>query len=505
MKTKLNILLIAGLFLVASCTDLSEKLYDKLDSGEYGKTDEEIESIVGRAYASLRGGSSDGINYYPCSEFVFFLSAVSSDECLIPVRTGGDWYDDGAYVELHQHTWTADNSKIWALWKYCYSGIASVNSIIYQVEQSNMEKELRTPLLAELKGVRAYYYYKLLDGYGNVPVDTSYVVTEAPDTSPRAEVYEFVEKELLDNRAYLPDNAYGRFTKDAANVLLARLYLNSEVYINKARWEDCLTVCNEISGELEFDYFASFKTENQYSKEIIFSIPYDSKMGTVGNYLASMTYHYDQKDAFSATGNYQWCANGIYAQPGLYSAFDDNDIRRNSLLAGPQVNLKTGEVILIDGSIPLNYTEDVSNFNREPYTPQNEGIRLSKYEDKEGDSWERDYDMVLMRYAEVLMMQAECYVRLNQPKNARPFVQQIHERVSLDTPAVIDLDFIDQELRREFVFEDHRRTDNIRFGTFFNPWWEKGTDPADKRTALFPIPQKEIEKNSKLEQNPGYR
>jgi len=500
-KTTLSLCLAVGICLGA-CTDLTEDLYDRVQSSDYGKTPAEIETIVGRAYSSLRGGASDGVNFYPTGEFVFFVTSVSSDECVIPTRVGGDWYDDGVYIDLHKHTWDADNPKIWAPWKYCYNGIASTNAIIYQVEQSGLDAEASRPLFAELKTLRAYYYYKLLDLYGNVPLDTTYVTDEAPGTSPRAEVYAFVEKELLENVAYLPDNAYGRFTKNAANLLLGRLYLNSEVYIGEARWEDCLAACSRISGQLEPDYFASFKTDNQTSNEIIFGIPYDSKMGTVGNYLASMTYHYEQMWAFSATGNYQWCGNGISAQPGLYSAFEEGDVRRNSLLIGPQIDLRTGSTIIMPASgNPLDYTEDIGNINE---ALQNEGARLSKYEDKAGDAWERDYDLVLMRYAEVLMMQAECNVRLGNPAAARPFVEQIRTRAGLGTPETIDLAFIDQELRREFVFEDHRRTDNIRFGTFFEAWWEKGEDPADKHTGLFPIPQQELNKNSKLDQNPGY-
>ncbi len=502
MKLKLSLYITVGICLLNACTDLSEELYDRVRSSDYGKTPAEIETIVGRAYSSLRGGASDGVNFYPTGEFVFFVTSVSSDECVIPTRVGGDWYDDGVYVDLHKHTWTADNPKIWAPWKYCYNGIAATNAIIYQVEQSGLDAEDSHPLFAELKGLRAYYYYKLLDLYGNVPLDTTYVTNEAPGTSPRAEVYEFIEKELLENVDYLPENAYGRFTKDAANLLLARLYLNSEVYIGQVRWEDCLTACSRISGQLEPNYFASFSTENQTSREIIFSIPYDATVGTVGNYLASMTYHYEQMWAFSATGNYQWCGNGISAQPGLYSAFEENDVRRNSIRIGPQIDLRTGSTIIMPASgNPLDYTEEISNINE---ALQNEGARLSKYEDKEGDLWERNYDMVLMRYAEVLMMQAECNVRLGNPAAARPFVEQIRSRAGLSTPETIDLAFIDQELRREFVFEDHRRTDNIRFGTFFGAWWEKEADPADKHTGLFPIPQQERNRNNKLTQNMGY-
>lgn len=502
MKIKYVIYTIISIYLFIGCTDLSEELYNQVKTSDYGKTPSEIETIVGGAYSSLRGGAADGVNYFPTSEFVFFVSAVSSDECVIPTRVGGDWYDDGVYLQLQKHTWTPDNPKIWAPWKYCYNGIAATNAIIYQVEESGLDPEASKPLFAEMKALRAYYYYKLLDLYGNVPLDTSYVSESAPETSLRAEVYAFVEKELNENINYLPDNEYGRFTKNAANLLLARLYLNSEVYINQPRWEECLTVCSKITGSLEPDYFASFKTENQTSKEIIFSIPYDGKMGTIGNYMASMTYHYEQKWAFSATGNYQWCGNGIAAQPGVYSAFEENDIRRNSILMGPQIDLRTGSTIIMPASgNPLIYTEEISDVTN---ALQNEGGRLSKYEDKAGDSWERDYDLVLMRYAEVLMMQAECYVRLENSVAARPFVEQIRSRAGLETPEVIDLDFIDQELKREFVFEDHRRTDNIRFGTFFQAWWEKDADPEDKHTAIFPIPQQELNKNSKLKQNPGY-
>jgi hypothetical protein len=507
MKFKSIISVFASIFLLFACTDLSETLYDKVESSDYGKTPGEIETIVGRAYSSLRGGAADGVNYYPTCEFVFFMTSVASDECVIPPRTGGDWYDGGVYVELQKHTWTPDNSKIWSAWKYCYGGIASTNSIIYQVEQSGLDEEIAKPIYAELKGLRAYYYYKLLDLYGNVPLDTTYVADSEkglPGTSSRADVYRFVERELLNNIDYLPENAYGRFTKNAANLLLARLYLNSEVYIDQPRWQECLAACSRISGKLEADYFASFKQQNQTSQEIIFSIPYDGKMGTTGNYMASMTYHYEQKWALSASGNYQWCGNGICAQPGLYSAFEETDMRRKSILMGPQIDLRTGSTIIMPASgNPLIYTEEIE-FDDKYQTVQNAGGRLAKYEDKAGDAWERDYDMVLMRYAEVLMMQAECYVRLGDPASARPFVEQIRTRAGLSTPETIDLQFVGDELKREFVFEDHRRTDNIRFGDFFKAWWEKEDDPADKHTGIFPIPAQEIAKNSKLKQNPGY-
>lgn len=502
MKFKSLIYTTAAVALFSSCTDLNENLFDKVSSSEYGKTPGEIETIVGKAYSSLRGGSSDGVAFYPTGEFVFFVNAISSDECVIPTRVGGDWGDGGVFLQLQRHDWKPDNPKIWAPWKYGYNGVASTNAILYQVEQSGLDATARKPIEAELKALRAYYYYKLMDWYGNIPLDTTYASKEVPGTTPRADVYKFIEKELINSIPYLPQNQYGRFTQNAANVLLARLYLNSEAYIGQPRWQDCLNVCSKISGQLAPDYFASFKVDNHRSPEIIFSIPYDSKAGTAGNYLASMTYHYEQKWAFDKIDNYPWCGNGIAAQPQLYGKFEEADIRRKSLRVGPQIDMRTGATIVMprDGN-PLIYTPEITSITN---APQNEGARLAKYEDKAGDVWERDYDLVLMRYAEVLMMQAECHVRLNNPEAARPYIEQIRSRIGMSVPATIDLQFIDDELAREFVFEDHRRTDNIRFGTFFKPWWEKPADNADKHTAIFPIPTQERVKNPKLTQNPGY-
>jgi|WetSurSiteA1Bulk_404760.scaffolds.fasta_scaffold00946_7 starch-binding outer membrane protein, SusD/RagB family len=501
---KIKSIIVTGLMLItAACTDLDEVLYDKVEADNYGKTPAEIATIVGSAYASLRGfsdASSGGTHCYPASEYVFFLTAISSDECVIPTRVGGDWYDGGQYLELQHHTWNTNNKVIWSAWKYCYSGISSVNAVMYQVEQSELADADKVNIYAELRALRAYYYYQLLDLFGNVPIITSFEDTELPANSSRAEVYEFVESELAEVIPLLPETGYGRMTQNAANTLLARLYLNSEVFIGEARWQDCIEACDKVTGHLEQDYFANFKTDNHQSQEIIFAIPYDHKAGTVGNYMASMTFHYEQKYAFSATANYPWCGNGMAAEPGLYKEFDENDIRRNALLIGDQINKATGSIIIMPASgEPLTYTDTITNINE---APQNEGARLFKYEAKDGETWERDHDLVIMRYAEILMMKAECYVRLGTPASAKPLVEEVRARAGLTTPDEIDLELINQELKKEFIFESHRRTDNIRFGDYFNPWWEKEVTPAYR--GIFPIPDYEMQKNENLVQNDGY-
>lgn len=500
MKTRNKIVWCSLLWLGFSCTNLDEHLYDKVKDDEFGSTPNEVEALVGGAYSSLRGFSDDISNSFPTCEYVFFLNEVVSDEATIPTR-GTDWYDGGQYQDAQRHEWNADNGMILSAWRYCYAGIAKVNSIIYQIDQSGLSEEEKAPIYSELRSVRAYYYYQLLDMFGNVPIVTDFEDQGLPSNSTRAQVYDFVETELLESLPFLQDGiAYSKFTKNVAYALLARLYLNSEAYVGTPRWQDCIDMCQNISGySLNPDFFANFATQNQASTEIILAIPYDSNAGTVGNYLSSMTYHYLHAYTVSPTANYPWCGNGICAQPGVYSSFDDADYRKAAMLAGEQINLATGSVLIMDSGEPLVYTEDIHNFE-DAY--QNEGVRLSKYEVLPGENWERDHDWVVIRYSEILMMQAECYVRMGSSELAVPFISQVRSRAGMDTPALIDLDFINQELLREFTFEGRRRTDNIRFGTFFEPWWEKGNTP-DYR-AIFPIPTSVLSTNTNLTQNPGY-
>ncbi len=500
MKKRIMATLFVCLLFNYSCTDLDEDLYDRVEDGNFGQTPAEIQALVGGAYSSLRG-FNDGITIsYPSCEYVFFLTECTSDEATIPTR-GTDWFDGGQYQQLQRHQWTPQNSLLLSAWRYAYTGIAKINSIIYQVDKSSLSDEAKAPIYAELKAIRAYYYYNLLDWFGNVPIVTNFEDVGLPTNSTRQQVYDFVESEWLNALPYLQSGVvYSKFTKNVVYSMLARLYLNSQAFVGVPRWQDCLDMCQNVSGySLNADFFGNFVTENQNSPELIFAIPYDHTAGTVGNYMSSMSKHYLHRFTLSATGDYPWSGNGMCAQPGVYSSFDDLDRRKKCMLAGEQISLATNSVIVMDSGLPLNYTEEIVNFTD---AKQNEGVRLDKYEDKAGETWERDHDLVVIRYAEILMMQAECYVRMGSPDLAAPFVQQIRTRAGLDTPTTIDLDFIDKELLREFTFEGRRRTDNIRFGTFFQPWWEKGaTEPY---RAIFPIPANVLSTNTNLVQNPGY-
>lgn len=498
-----SILTVGFATLLCACTDLDERLYDQVGMDDYGQTDSEIATIVGGAYASLRGyDTPEGLACWVGSEFVFFLDETVSDEACIPTR-GPDWYDGGVYQDIQRHIFKPDNKLFESYWKYCYNGITRVNSIIYQVDKSGLTDDAKNNVKAELRGLRAYYYSLLLDRFGAVPISTNFEDEGLPAKSSRADVFKFVETELLDVVDLLnPNPIYGRFTQAVAYGVLARIYLNAEVYINTARWDDCVKYCDKVRGYmLEPSYFTNFARDNEKSQEIMLAATFDHTMGTTGNYLASMTYNNDQKYAFDPAGIWQWSANGISAQPGLYSSFEEKDVRRSSLLIGEQINLSTGSVIVTDKGDQLIYTEDIRSIDDAGLV---EGARLHKYAVHADDKWERDYDWVLMRYAEIIMMNAEANFRLGNEAVALSLVNQLRARAGLDALSSLTLEALDEEWRHEFVFEGLRRTVNIRFGTFFKPWWEKET-VTEEYKKVFPIPANVLTLNPKLEQNPDYQ
>lgn len=514
MKKLSYIIIACAALMTGACTDLDEKIYDQVLMDEYGNNDKEIQTLTAAIYSSLRGYSdaTTGIASYPTSEFVFFADETCSDEACIPAR-GDNWYDGGVYFEAQRHDWQAGNKLFESYWQYCYNGITSCNSVIYQIESSGKEGEALARIIAEPRALRAYYYWLLLNSFGEVPIVTDFMQTELPEKSTRQEVFNFIETELKEALPLLPSSkAYGRFTQDVAYTLMARLYINAETYVGTARWQDCLNACEKVQNySLESEYKANFKDASQpTSNEIIFAIPYDESQGTVGNYLNSMSVNDQQWKAISTVqygGN--WSANGICAQPGVYSSYDENDVRRDCFWIGEQRSKADNSIIMTTNGNQLIYTEEIPSIDGRTDLKgyENAGARLNKYEFRDDEKWERNYDWVLMRYAEILLMKAECYVRLGSPTSGLEYVNQVRRRAGISDLSALTLEDVDTEWLHEFVFEGLRRTVNIRFGTYFQEWWEKPVSQydADKSSAFWPLPANILSLNPKLEQNPAYK
>lgn len=498
--------LIAGLFMSMtnqSCTNLDEEIYSEVLAEDFFQSDEEFISALGSAYTSLYG--------YMDGRFLS-VQEVASDAVAVPTR-GQDWDDGGHWRRLHQHLYTADDPEAGNAWNFCYSGINACNRLLFQFEASDNPNA--ATFTSELKVLRALYYFWLLDVFGNVPIVERFDVPAdfTPSTSTRAEVYAFIESEVVDNADALTKSVdgsvYARVHYYVAQALLAKLYLNAEVYSGSPQHDKALTAVNEIvnSGiyDLEGNYFDNFKTENSGSRENIFVIPYDQVFAGGFNIVAR-TLHYGSQATYNLTFQ-PW--NGFCTVQEFYSSFDSlTDSRAEMFIVGPQyaadgvtrIEDSGAEADDFDGA-PLNFTPEINELGNNTF--RQAGARIGKYEFALGATNNLSNDFPIYRYGDMLLMKAEILWRQNPSSTeALDLVNEVRARAGAPAFAALDADNLLAERGREMAFETHRRTDLIRFGKYNEAWWAK--DASDPTKNIFPIPRGQLDANKNLTQNPGY-
>jgi starch-binding outer membrane protein, SusD/RagB family len=493
----------------SSCTNLDEKLYDQVETENFFKTEEQVKAAVGAAYTNLYGLMNHG-SYFSAQE-------VNSNEMLIPQR-GNDWYDGGQWINAHLHTQTGGEDCFNNSWNFLYSGVNTCNRLILQVQQAkdkgNLDAATAANYNSELRGIRALYYYWLLDTFGNIPVVDKYDVPEGftPDTKNRAEVFAFIEGELNAISPLLAKEAggnyYGRFTYYAAQALLSKLYLNAKVYTGAEQDAKALAAADAIINSTKFaaapSYRENFVTANEGSPEFIFAIPYD-KVFAQGFNLPQMTLHYASQATFNLQSQ-PW--NGYCAATDFYNSFDDQDIRKkNNFLAGPQFKN--------DGVTPLkDPSADDPDGENVVFTPvinelfpgcfRQAGVRVGKFEFANGATPNLSNDFPIFRFSDIWLVKAEAESRIAGDWNkAVPYVNVLRTRARLpEVSTLTDVEFL-AERSHEVFYEGWRRQDLIRFGKFSEPHGLRTVASAQERT-LWPVPGRQIAANPKLRQNPGY-
>lgn len=524
-KSILHRVQMAGLglmFFTFSCTDLDEELFSQVTADNFFKTDEEFIAALGAAYSTF-GGLGNHSNLWSINEIV-------SDEMVITTK-GGDWYDGGVLIQLHQHEYTPDNGFFNNTWTQVYGGVNTCNRLIYQFEQ------LGTPeaaaFIAELRAIRALWYYWIVDAFGNAPLVTDFTDTEPPATVSRQTLYNFVESELNDVIDVLPTakdaSTYGRMTKWAALAIRCKLYLNAGVYTGTPQWQkaadDAQNIIDNGPFSLEGNYAANFEIENDGSSENIFVYPYD-KVFAGGFNWPMMTLHYASQGVYNFTAQ-PW--NGYSTLEEFYNSYIDpaqnpgpqgdvwagdalapstgtQDSRLSNFIVGPQYNPDGSrasdpgyEAFDPDGA-PLTFTPHVNMIY--PNGLRQAGARIGKYEYEQGGTENMSNDFVIFRLGDIILALAEAKFRLGQTADALVLVNNIRDRAGVDPFGALTEDLLLAERGREMFAEMTRRQDLIRFGKFGDAWWEK--DASDAHYELFPIPQPQIDSNDKLDQNPGY-
>lgn len=516
-------------FFTLSCTDLDEELYSDVTADNFFKTEDEFIAALGQAYSSF-GGIGNHSNLWSINE-------ISSDELTISTK-GGDWYDGGVLLQLHRHEFAPDNGFFNNAWTFIYGGINTCNRLIFQFES------LGTPeadaFIAELRGVRALWYYWAVDAFGNVPLVVDFTETDPPATASRQEVFNFIESELNDVIPILPTardaSTYGRMTKWAALAIRCKLYLNAGVFTGTPQWQKAADDANDLitngGYSLEGVYKSNFAINNAGSKENIFVYPYDKVFAQGFNWVA-MTLSVASGPTYNLTFQ-PW--NGYQTVEEFYNSYIDPvqnpgpqgpvwkgltkdldadgvsddigtvDLRLSNFIVGPQYNQ--------DGTRTLDGGFESNDFDGAPvtFTPQlNEifpqglrqaGARIGKYEFEVGGTNNMSNDFVIFRLSDIILTLAEAKFRLGDVGEALVLVNSIRERAGVDPFDALTLDLLYAERGREMYAEMTRRQDQIRFDKWDDAWWEKNV--SDAHYKLFPIPKPQLDANNKLVQNPGY-
>ncbi|MBD1424868.1 RagB/SusD family nutrient uptake outer membrane protein [Sphingobacterium arenae] len=521
------------------CTNLDESLYSTLEKDRFYKNKLEVMQAALRPFTHMQAwlAPTGGSGHY-------YHAELSADQIAWPQK-GKHGYDNGDHIRMHYHTWTPNENRMITAWELMWTGLGHVNGALndisqLDVAQIDMTTEEHEQVLAQLKVLRAFHYLKIMDMWGNVPLALEVPLSpQNPETQPRAEVFAFVEKELLDNMDKLPlteASTVGQISTAAAYAMLAELYLNAEEWSGTARWDDCVAACDKIiSGEaggvggipqLSADINELFANTNSANPESLFQFEYSRQAGFTFDWGGFYMGYDNMREALNVTYG-GW--NAFVVIPSAFDAYAENDMRKKDwFLFGPQYKYGTTTPVLGTeewNGKPLVYVNTIRRESEGDLTSEgsmtegeeNSGARFHKYKSGiQSDPNYQENDYIIYRLTEIYFNKAEALMRKNGGAATTDAVQLINksrERAFAEqdwanekyTESSLTLEELLAERGREFIFEGKRRTDLIRFGRFHTAtWWDHDPKSSSEHKTLFPIPQVQLSINPNLKQNPGY-
>jgi starch-binding outer membrane protein, SusD/RagB family len=515
---KFKILVAIFALFAASCTDLQEEILDEQDGAKLVSDVKNVEMIVAPSYAYLRDLQS--------RSGVWLAIEACTDEVAFPTR-GANW-NSADYRTLFTHDYDSKNGYIKNTWNSFLIGMTKCNVSLQYLEQLE-QTDVVKGYIAEVRFIRALAMYMLNDCFAQVPFReaSEYDYFKQPQILTRAQAIERIIKELneiipvLKTKAQVP---YGRISKAAAQMLLAKVYLNYQVYTGTApaftdgtaKWDETIALCDQIISSNQYvladDFWKLYLADNAaYSAatETILPIIYNTAVSLGGAAWVNQTLGYNQ-----TFGNYSSLWNGCCTTPDFLTTWDVNDPRYKDdrlkskcgfnlgFLVGQQYNI-AGVALKTKTNLPLVFTPDFSISN----SVEEAGVRVVKYAPdpatvNPGNS-ENDYQY--FRLADVYLMRAEAKLRKGDADGALADINVLRAKRNVATysKAELTLDKILNERGFEFYWEHHRRNDLIRFNKFCSARYQKpNLTPGYK--VIFPIPLTALEANPSLKQNPGY-
>ena len=444
---------------------------------------------------------------------------------------GDAWVND-----LNNCTWKGDvlNDAVYAVYVRTLQGITYVNEYLRQTSNENLDlrgcsdavKAKVQEYRAEARFLRAYFYWAAMDTFGQVPFSTESTQFGGgynPPQKPAAEIFDFIVSELKDlasDGSAMPaaQSNYPRADKGSVLGLLARVYLNAEVYTGTAMWAEAKATCEKIYSlgyalaPTHAELFRGDNGENpDAKKEMLFAASYNAEHtqsygGTT--YLTLSTLSGDD-GAINITGiNGGWAGNRVpdhYVQTYFAPTAADFTIGEYTIAD------KRGQYFYIKGrsqSMEGNLNTFLNGWSCIKFNNVPHDVDPVDYAATAATKNFSDIDWPLIRLGEIHLIYAEACMHAGGDASAQ--VKALAERAGVAAPATIDADFLMAERARELMWEAHRRTDLIRFGKWISGynWTYKGGNfggqDLPEHFNVFPVPSTELATNLDLQQNPGY-
>ncbi len=508
IKTNIAAMLSLALLATMSCTKLEEETLGSRfeDDGTSVAGAADLQSV----YNQLNG-QTDQANTYALQEH-------STDEMMGPTR-GTDWGDFGTWRKLHQHTWDPAHNQINDTWDQLNIGSFRATQVITRSTDNQIK--------AEASFLRAWYTFQIIDLFGQAPFrDPAASPDDNPSVFTRAQGVDFMIKDLEFAETNLAATTnFGKASKASAQALLAKIYLNKAVYTAATVGGPFTFAPADMAKVIEYadkviasgyqlapagKYFQNFAWDNgENSREIIFGIANTSTQapGSARNRWRMGLHYNSTPDGW----------NGFTTLADFYKTFEATDERRGVAYPGltDKIGLRAGFLVGQQfgpggvalkqrGGQPLVFTESVNiNFSTEA-----QGIRVMKYfpqptADNKVNDDNAANDYIFLRFADVILMKAEALFRSGNAAGAVSLVNSIRTPRGVAAVTTVDANLLLAERGRELYYEGWRRNDQIRFGTFNNPV-DQRPNASDKSRTLYPIPQRAVDTNPNLTQNPGY-
>jgi hypothetical protein len=539
MKKYIISSVILSILMITSCVkdlDVIPKDPSFIMSGNLKDDPIYMEQVLAKIYASfIIAGQGPGEgkgpdietgdeNFFTTTRALWNLQEITTDEAIC------GWNDVGI-ADLNTQTWSITNPFLTALYQRLSLSITYANDFIYQAKDSDVPE--KDQYIAEARFLRTLAYYWQMDLFGNPPFTTESdgVGKYFPKQTTRAEIFNYIISELKDIESDLPvpGYSYPQADKGACWMLLARTYLNAEVYTGTPMWDSCKLYCDKVinSGaySLAADYRHNFTADNGYNDnpEMIFAWEQDgtNTQGYVGTTFiiesCSDAVYIRAEDFHGLTSNTNW--NGNRARKEFV------DILVDTLVTYGGSPIPSDDTLFTqcpDGRVYLSQKLSVdipSSTSSGDYGTGVYKFTAKNYDGSQAENHNPAYastDFPVFRLAEAYLMRAEALHNMEDDVNAAADINVIKERAYGDAsgniiPEQVTDNFILDELGREFYYEAHRRTDLIRFGKYTNGdynWQWKGGVKDGMNTSphrnLFPIPGDEISANPNLTQNQGY-